>query len=186
MADPPTNADNKPPVAEAPRDIAPKNWTAEDHLPLLSGKLLRPIADAADFRIDENAVRYPRDPTPKPSGETPFPNDDDASAAARKWINAHFGPLPRAVSLEITGIQHSSSGRDKPAFEWDHGHTIAFREVYRGIPTGGFAIIYVTGRTHFSATVQLYSYEAIPDSAKAIVGRGAGAGCVAGPAQESA
>lgn len=144
-------------------------WAATDELPLLTRTLIRPIRDAAEFSADLSSLKFPRERKPLPPTEKLFEKDDDAVAAARAWITAHFGELPQGISLEVQSIDHSSSGRPKPVSDWDQGHTINFREQYHGIPTDGFAVIYITGRTKFAATVKLHTYSPIPGSAKRII-----------------
>jgi hypothetical protein len=145
------------------------NWSPADELPLLVQTLICPIKDAADFSKSLGGLKYPRERRPVRPAEKPFEKDVDAVAAAKTWITAHFGQLPQDTLLVTTSIDHSSSGRSKPAFDWDEGHTIVFRETYNGIQTDSFAVIYITGQTRFNASVKLHTYTPIPGTAKRIV-----------------
>jgi len=156
-------------TAPAAPQSAPRSsdWTAGDPLPLLERKLMLPVVELPEFKVSSDIVVYRR--PPMPPTESPFPTDDAAITAARSWIETSFGALPAGVSLEVKRINHSSSGREKPEFDWDHGHTIVFCEKYRGVATDGGAVIYLTGRTQFSASVFLFSYKTISGTAKTLV-----------------
>jgi hypothetical protein len=149
------------------------SWSEADELPLLLRTTIRPIKDAAEFAIEPCEIRYPREPRPPLPTEKPFEKDDDAVAAARAWITSHFGRLPQDISLEVTRIDHSSSGRPKPAFDWDQGHTIVFRALYRGLPTDSHAVIYITGRSRFGASLELHTFSPIPGTAQRIIDKAA-------------
>jgi hypothetical protein len=151
----------------------PHNWSEADDLPLLAQAIIRPI-NPAEFSADiDEGFSYPRQPGPLHATEKPFEHDDDAVAAARSWITAKFGRLPQGVSLGVDRIDHSSSGRPEPAFGWDQGHTIVFREIYCGIPTDSGVVIYIAGKTKYAASVKLHAYSSIPGTAKRIVGKAA-------------
>jgi hypothetical protein len=156
----------------APRKPA-DNWSEADELPLLARTTIRPIRNADEFSIEPGEIRYPREPRPLRATERPFEKDDDAVTAARAWITAHLGRLPKGTSLDVVRIDHSSSGRDKPAFGWDQGHTIVFREQYHGLPTDSTAVIYLAGRTQFDASLGLHTFSPIPGTAKRIVDKAA-------------
>jgi Leucine-rich repeat (LRR) protein len=151
------------------------HWSESDFLPMLTGTLIRPTSEAANFDfVAPYCFEYPRGAytgatKPRRATEEPFPTDAEAVAAARAWIKAHFGELPRYTTLDVKRIDHSSSGRPKPAFDWDQGHTILLREKYRGIPVAGSALIYITGRTQFRASVTLRTFSPVPGSAKRVV-----------------
>jgi hypothetical protein len=171
---------SKSPASTLPTNVAepissdspPSGWTKHDALPLLAAKRLRPIAEVENFR-DRSSFRYPREPDVRPPEEEPFDDDKDAIAAATAWIVAHFGQLPPHTSLEVRELNHSSSGREMPAFDWDRGHTVSFRQHFHGIPTDQYAVVYITGKTRFSASVSLSSFDSVPDSGKPIVSEGA-------------
>jgi hypothetical protein len=141
----------------------------DDTLPLVVATRMQPIADGNNFKDDYGYFRYPAEPDPQPPKEEPFATDEAAIAAAQQWIVAHFGTLPPHTSLKVKSLEHSSSGHPRAAFDWDHGHTITFTQLFRGIPTDRFAVIYITGRTQFSASVSLCSFEPLPRSRKPVV-----------------
>jgi len=143
-------------------------WPKDGTLPLLVAKKMRPIADAGKFK-DDGYFKYLGKRDPQPPREEPFATDEAAIAAAQQWIVAHFGELPPHSSLKVKALDHSSSGRPQPAFDWDRGHTITFTQLFRGIPTDRFAVIYITGQTQFSASVSLCSFEPLPRSRKPVV-----------------
>ena len=138
-------------------------------LPLLVATKLRPIADVGNFKDEYGYFKYTTEPDPQLPKEEPFATDEAAIAAAQQWIIAHFGELPAYTSLELKSLEHSSSGHPQSVHAWDRGHTISFRQTYRGMPTDKFAIIYITGRTQFSASVCLCSFAPLSNSAKPVV-----------------
>jgi hypothetical protein len=134
-------------------------WTAKDRLPLLRADLVTPKKNVDLFAIEMSVVRYPKDQMqPTPPAEKPFETDKQAVAAAKDWINEHFGDLPEGVSLKATEVHHSSSGRPTPAFDWDSGHTIILRAYYNGIPTYNVSIVSITGKTQINGTIDLRRY----------------------------
>lgn len=136
-----------------------RDWTPEDELPLLRADLITPQRDSKLFAIEPNRVKYLQNSgVSSPIHEVPFLTDDQAVAAAKKWITRNFGKLPEDVCLKATRVLHSSSGRPKPAFDWDIGHTITLRAYYRGIPTDNTTVIYITGRTKITGTIDLRRY----------------------------
>jgi hypothetical protein len=117
--------------------------------------------------LKKNAIKYEikasavicRSNRPKNAPkEVPFKNDKEAVEVATKWLTLHFGKLGTGVELSVIGIQHSSSGHEKPVYDWDFGHTISFTANYRGIRTDHGAVVYITGKTDISATVELFKY----------------------------
>ena len=145
------------------------NWAVSDKLPLLRETLILPKRNVGDFAVDANYVRYPREPRPLRAKDAPVEEDVDAVAAAKAWITDNFGKMPDSTSLEVTRIEHSSSGAPKPAYDWDRGHTIVFKVTYHRIPTDGFAVVYIAGRSQFAASVAIHAYSPIPGSDKRIV-----------------
>jgi hypothetical protein len=148
------------------------DWTKSGSLPLLVRKRVRPLVNAADFADESLYFRYPREPNTPPPTEEPFDTDEDAIAAAVKWLVDQFGELPPDTSLQVTSLEHSSSGHSKAVFDWDRGHTITFEQRFNGIPTDSHTVIYITGRTQFSASVSLCSFDPVPESRKEIVDEG--------------
>lgn len=144
-------------------------WSETDSLPLLTRKLLQPITEQSKFDDSMGILNFRNSPKPRPPTEEPFATDAEAVNAAQAWIESHFGKLVPALRLELKHVDHSSSGGPTPRFDWDRGHTIVFKEIYRGIPTDGGAVIYITGRTKFSASISLYSYAPVAGSGKPLV-----------------
>lgn len=141
--------------------------TKDEALPILFATKLRPMADVADFR-DVGYFKYVKESVARVPKDEAFTNDDDAIAAARKWVILHFGDLPAESSLEFEGLEHTTSDHSKPHSDWDRGH-ITFRQLYRGVPTTGCAIVYFTGRSMTMASVTLYAFAPIPGTARLIV-----------------
>jgi len=148
---------------------APAPLTERDPLPLLTRREIAPRHEVEKFTGGNGSYRFIDPSAQQPPKEPPFEADAQAVAAAQAWIAAHFGEMPSGVTLQVKTIDHSSSGRAAPAYDWDHGHTISFTELYRGIPTDSGAIIYITGRTSFNATIDLYEYFPVSGSERKIV-----------------
>jgi hypothetical protein len=143
-------------------------WPEDGTVPLLYSWNLPPIFEQTEF-TGEGMHQYPRDRTRKPPQDDPFATDSEAIAAAERWIVDHFGALPPNAALKPTSVAHSSSGIAKASSDDDRGHTITFRETFHGIETNDFAVVYISGRSDFSANVALCRYEIVPRSAKPIV-----------------
>jgi hypothetical protein len=142
-------------------------WSDADALPVLRQKLITPVAEVSKFKVSTSDVTF--NEIMEPKADDPFPSDEEAVVFARAWIERHFGRLPSSTSIAADKVLHSTSGHEQPAFDWDRGHTITFRERFHGMPTDGFAIVYVPGRNELSVHSHLYSYEPIPDSAKKVI-----------------
>jgi hypothetical protein len=150
-----------PPLSDKADRAAKKlpDWSERDELPRLNGQLMRPIRKADEFEIGNSSVRHPKNPQPvEPPTEPPYATDDAAVRAAMNWLRDHFGELPEGVTLKATEVLHSSSGREKPEFDWDVGHTIHLRAAYRGIPTEDGAVIYIRGKSQIHGTIFLRRY----------------------------
>lgn len=91
--------------------------------------------------------------------------------AARDGLLRHFGPLSPKSTLEVERVQHSASGRDKPVFDWDRGHTIAFHLFYDGVRTDRAVILYLVGRSRFSGSIGLFAIEPVAGSAKKTISK---------------
>ena len=157
---------------DATRQTKPvPNWTEKDELPLLRADRIKPVRDAESFGdvIGGLRLQYPKGGgKPRPATEPPFSTDEQAVAAARAWLTAHFGHLQEGASLEVKTVYRSSSGRPKPANDSDIGHTIVFCEHFRGIPTDNYTTVCITGKTQISATVDIRRYTPV-ESPKRIV-----------------
>ncbi|MEX0715181.1 MAG: hypothetical protein WD066_01270 [Planctomycetaceae bacterium] len=151
----------------------PDDWTKAETLPLIRATPLRPIAAADEFKARSGGFGYefPREyRDPEPPEEEPYASDEEAVAAAIRWIERHFGKSPAHTSLRATRIQHSSSGQDRPRYDWDRGHTIVFEQTYRGLPTDRYAVVYITGRTRFKVDLDVCEFQPIENSGRKIVG----------------
>jgi len=157
-----------PPTA---KNAVPHVLSESDRLPILVRKPIAPKTEADAFENESGGFRFPKAHSQPILKDEPFETDQEAVAAALTWLVNHFGDLPSGITLETKSILQSSSGRPAPEFEWDRGHTISFREIYNGIPTDSFALVYITGRSTFQATVELCMYEPVPGSAKMIVSK---------------
>lgn len=147
----------------------PDTWSEFDELPLLERTLILPKSNKVGFAVSSLNVVFRGVPHAELIKEEPFQTDREAVDAAKAWILGIFGELPGYTTLELVEIAQSTSGSGKPRDDMDRGHTITFREKYRGIVTRGGAVIYIAGRSQFSACVFIYTYRSVPKSAKQIV-----------------
>ncbi|MBI3817392.1 MAG: hypothetical protein HY286_01780 [Planctomycetes bacterium] len=145
-------------------------------LPTLIFHAAKPIFESDQFEDEdedegEGTFRYPkvRQIPPKPPSEPPYATDDEAVEGAKNWIIQHFGPLPPNVNYVAKSVQHSSSGQDKPQFDWDRGHTIRLQLTYKDIPMDEASILYITGKTQFDGYVTFGTFEEKSGSAKPII-----------------
>jgi hypothetical protein len=146
-------------------------------LPLLQAELITPRRNTEMFSIQTRRVLFPRHrEDPKPPTDRPFDSDEQATAAARHWIDSHFGPLPEQVALKVVKVWRSSSGNDKPEYDWDIGHTIVFASYYAGVKTDRRSVVYITGRSRYTCDCDLRHFTPIAPRKEIIdaeVGKGA-------------
>lgn len=99
----------------------------------------------------------------------PWATDDEAVQACLQGITKRFGDLPRDVTLVVRSIDHSASGVEVPSDPEDRGHTLVFEVCWRSVPTDRYCLIYVQGRTHYSGSTDLGTFEPIADSAERLL-----------------
>jgi hypothetical protein len=166
-----SNTFSPKPLSTTESSPAPMAKSGEP-LPLVKCKKLVPIVDKDDFADETFVYRYPKNhENPTPPTEEPYATDEEAVKAATDWLVKHFGRLPPETALVTTRVQRSSSGQDKPAYDWDRGHTIVLCQTFRGTPTSNDTILYITGKTRFSGSIGLASFEPIPGSAKPTISK---------------
>ncbi|HEX6813634.1 MAG TPA: hypothetical protein VF384_18590 [Planctomycetota bacterium] len=110
-----------------------------------------------------------RDSPPTPAPEAPFATDQEAEQFLRAWLCEKFGPLPADTGLQVTSVQRSASGHDKPQYDWDAGHTFVFMQTWRNVVTDRSALLYLQGRSKVSGTVSLARITSIAGSDRKIL-----------------
>ena len=141
-------------------------------LPLLEARWMTPSRDVSEFAEEPTGgFRYPKVYGRHSATENAFEKDDDATSAAIEWIHGRFDSFTPDTSLEVVAVEHSSSGRDRPSSDAEKGHTITFLEAWSGYQTDRSAVIYISGRTWYSGTIQLATLAPKRGSSRAIVSK---------------
>jgi len=137
-------------------------------LPRLHGTPFLPLptstASNTGFEGGWGGVTFHAEHPPVRAPEPPFATDAEAERFLRAWLAQHFGPLPPDTELRMTRVLHSASGGEQARYDWDQGHTITFRQTWRGHPTDRFAVLYLQGRTKVHGTVDLARLTVVPGS----------------------
>ncbi|MCC7062784.1 MAG: hypothetical protein IT456_08275 [Planctomycetes bacterium] len=133
-------------------------------MPRLRGTTFLPLRPSPAFHSGWGSVTVEGDHPPVPASEPPFATDAEAEQVLRGWLTQNFGPLPPDTELRMTNVLHSASGSDVARFDWDQGHTITFRQTWRGFLTDRFAVLYLQGRSKVHGTVDLARFTVIPGS----------------------
>jgi hypothetical protein len=138
-------------------------------VPRLRCEGLPPLRQTANFRLDSGAVEIDGEHPPTPAPEPPFATDEEAERFLRAWLRENFGPLPAETELQVTSVQHSASGGDRPEYNWDAGHTFVFVQTWRSMATDRMAVLYLQGRSKVRGSVELARITAIPGSERTIL-----------------
>lgn len=144
---------------------APEDGTERrSSLPLLRAKLLSP-KNTDGFRLDYDWRFF--DSAKRGSAGPPYESDAEASRAAVAFLTERFGSLPDP--LEATRVLRSSEAAREPD---GSGHTVSLHARHQGVKLEhSYAVVYIAGRTVWSATCSLCSVEPIPDSEKPVLAR---------------
>lgn len=172
----PLSTENFQDPASRPGDTRPASQKAADKIELskLEYKSAKPVFDVEnfkDFTDKSDYFEYPKNQAtpPVPAVEPPFETDAEAVEAAKDWIVKRFGPLGSGLTLSASSIRHSSSGHDKPVYDWDKGRTIVLELVYENIPLDIRSILYNSGKTQFHGTIKIGTVKALSDTKKEII-----------------
>jgi len=144
----------------------PAPWSAVDALPILECRPTVP-ATLGSGSWESDSTGFTFQVSGPVTGGAPYALDSQAVAAAKEWLSQQFAVDPE--DLRVQAIDPSASGSPEPVGDSDRGHTIVLMQLYRGIPTYGVAVVYMSGKRIISVVSSLHDYAPVAGSAKVCV-----------------
>lgn len=143
---------------------APKAVT---QLGLIKCTTIQPIREQSSFSEMLAGLRFSIQK--EKNIEATFSSNAEATSAAQRWIEDHFGPLPPNTTLDTIEVLQSSSARAKPINSSDRGYTISFSQTYKGIRTDLISTVYFAGTQCYLANVNIATIVEINRTQKDII-----------------